>query len=172
MTTPLLPTRPAADTDAGEAFPRALACDAGSLVGGCGGAVDGRSNGAALERARAGGLRVGFVYDRWPSGAEVRAAVERGDVIVVPEVAEMTIGRERELRPAFASRLCAELGVAPPACVVVGGRRSLLAAAAWIGARTVMVPDDATPLFDVRGQRLAPDLRSAVDGVLAERGRR
>jgi hypothetical protein len=29
-----------------------------------------------------------------------------------------------------------------------------------------MVPDDATPLFDLRGQRLAPDLAAAVEDAL------
>jgi hypothetical protein len=125
---------------------------------------------AALERARTGGLRVGLVYDRWPSGTELGAAAERGDVIVVPQPHERTAGRDDEVRPSFVTRVCDELGVAPTDCVVVGGRRALLAAAAWAGARTVMVPDDATPLFDLRGQRLAPDIVAAVDAVLAERG--
>ena len=70
--------------------------------------------------------------------------------------------------PEFVARLCAQMGVAPEACLVIGGRRALLAAAAWIGARTVMVPDDSTPLFDCRGLRLAPDLESAVQGALEQ----
>jgi hypothetical protein len=148
-----------------EPIPRALACDSRVLAG----CLDGSAS-SALDRARAGGLRVGLVYDHWPAGPELRAAAARGDVIAVPDRCEVTAGRGWEERPEFVARLCAQLGVQPAACVVIAGRRPLLAAAAWIGARTVMVPDDATPLFDIRGQRLAPDLATAVDGVLVERG--
>jgi hypothetical protein len=137
----------------------ALACESG--------VVDGRPE--PLERARAGGLRVGMVYDRWPSRAQVRAARARGDVIAVPRHDEVTAGRGDEVRPEFVARLCGQLGVAPSACVVVAGRRALLAAAVWAGARAVMVPDDATPPFELRGQRLAPDLTAAVEAALAAR---
>lgn len=135
---------------------RALACEAGVVAG----------RFEPLERARAGGLRVGLVYDRWPGRAEMRDARARGDVIAVPQDDEVTTGRGDEVRPEFVARLCGQLGVAPDACVVVAGRRALLAAAVWAGARAVMVPDDATPLFELRGQRLAPDLAAAVEGAL------
>jgi hypothetical protein len=137
----------------------ALACVAG-VVG---------SRPEPLERARAGGLRVGLVYGRWPNDPEVRAARARGDIIAVPRHDEVTAGRGDEVRPEFVTRLCGELNVVPSACVVVAGRRALLAAAVWAGARAVMVPDDATPPFELRGQRLAPDLAAAVEAALAER---
>ena len=161
-------TRPPADREAGGVVAQALVCDAGVLAGRIGGAA----RCTALARARLAGLRMAFVYDRWPEVLVVRTAAARGDVIAVPGDGEVTVGRGREVRPEFVARLCDILGVVAPACVVIAGRRPLLAAAAWAGALTVMVPDDGTPLFDVRGQRLAPDLAAAIDGALVGRGRR
>ena len=163
MTLSGLPTPPV-EYGADGAVLRAIACDAGVLAARAGSP----SGYVALARARARGLRVGLVYDDYPSGPELRAATVHGDVIAVPEDDELTAGRDHEVRPEFVVRMCDRLGVEPAACIVIAGRRALLAAAAWVGTRTVMVPDDGTPLFDVRCQRLAPDLASAVDGALGE----
>jgi hypothetical protein len=168
MTMSVVPTLRPPGRVAGRSGVRALACDAGVLAA----RADDPSGCLALARARARGLRVGLVYDRWPSARELVAAIDREDIIAVPEEDEMTAGGRREVRPEFVARLCAQMDVGPAACLVIGGRRALLAAAAWIGARTVMVPDDATPLFDCRGQRLAPDLASAVAGALVDGGPR
>lgn len=166
MTLPAVPERPPAAATADHSPLRAVACDASIFAG----RPDGPTGCVALARARARGLRVGLVYDRWPPGPDVCAAEARGDVIAVPEADEVTAGQRREVRPEFVTRLCSQLGVAPGACIVIGARRGLLAAAAWVGTRTVMVPDDATPLFDVRCQPLAPNLAAALDGALVERG--
>jgi hypothetical protein len=146
----------------------ALVCDAvGTSVDIYGNPA--RSDGAhqALCRARAGGVRVAFVHDEWPREVDLRDAFGRGDVIVVPQTRERTTARRNELRPELVRRTCDLLGVDPVSCVVIGGRRPLLAAAAWTGARTVMVPNDATPLFDVRAMRcVAPDLATAIDAAV------
>jgi beta-phosphoglucomutase-like phosphatase (HAD superfamily) len=150
----------------------AIVCDAvGTLVSPAGLLVadDGV---AALDRARAAGLRVAVVHDASPAGGgRLPDALTRVDLVAVPRGADRTNGRQGEVRPGFVRRTCRRLGVEPAACVVVGARRPLLAAAAWAGARTVMVPNDDTPLFDVRGQRhVAPDLATAVVDLLAEAG--
>jgi hypothetical protein len=50
---------------------------------------------------------------------------------------------------------------------VVGARRPLLSAAAWVGARTVMVAADDTPAFQYRAmRRVAIDLPAAVEELL------
>lgn len=147
-----------------ETRPRALVCDAvGTLVGASGGGVDDGAV-AALGLARAAGLLVAVVHDGW-----LARGLGAVDLVAVPQRAERTAGRCDEVHPRFVCRMSRQLGVEPAQCIVVGGRRPLLAAAAWVGARTVMVPNDATPLFDVRGWRhVAPDLATAVADLLIE----
>jgi beta-phosphoglucomutase-like phosphatase (HAD superfamily) len=108
---------------------------------------------------------VAFVHDRWPAASQRGDAAAEGDLIVVPRPAERTAADE--VRPEFVRRACTRLGTTPDRCVVVGGRRPLLVAAAWAGAGVVMVPNESTPLFDVRALRaVAPDLPSAIDALL------
>jgi beta-phosphoglucomutase-like phosphatase (HAD superfamily) len=152
----------------------ALVCDAvGTLISPAGGLVADDAA-AALDRARAAGLLVAVVHDGWPDAdLPLPFALAGVDLVTVPRAGDRGDGRRGEVRPRFVRRTCRRLGVEPAACVVIGARRPLLAAAAWVGARTVMVPNDATPLFDVRGHRhVAPDLATAIDGLLAGVGAR
>jgi len=147
--------------------PAALVCDAvGTLVDARGAILDAGSA-DALERARAAGLFVAVVHDGWPmTSRRLRDAVGPVDLVAVPCPDERTASRRDEVRPHFVRRTCRCLGVEPASCVVIGGRRPLLVAAAWAGARTVMVPNDVTPLFDLRGQCLAPDIATAIAAIL------
>jgi beta-phosphoglucomutase-like phosphatase (HAD superfamily) len=124
---------------------------------------------AALGRARALAVRVAVVHDGWPaSSRRLRRALGPVDLVDVPQPCERTAGRRDEVRPQFVRRICDRLGVDVTDCVVVDARRPLLAAATWAGARTVMVPSDATPPFDVRGQpHVAPHLDAALDAALS-----
>jgi beta-phosphoglucomutase-like phosphatase (HAD superfamily) len=136
------------------------------VIDAVGGPLDGPATRRALGRVRAAGVRIAFVHDRWPEMVHGHDASTDGDVIVVPHPAERTV--VDEVRPEFVRRVCTRLGTTPERCVVVGGRRPLLVAAAWAGAGIVMVPNESTPLFDVRALRaVAPDLASAIDALLA-----
>jgi hypothetical protein len=150
--------------------PRAVVCDAVGTLLSEGGSPVGSEAVDAIVRARAAGLLVVIVHDGWPvSERDLEAVVGPVDLFAVPRAGERTTGRRDEVQPRFVLRTCRRLGVEPASCVVMGGRRGLLTAAAWVGARTVMVPNDATPLFDLRGHRhVAPDLATAI-ALLLER---
>jgi phosphoglycolate phosphatase-like HAD superfamily hydrolase len=65
---------------------------------------------------------------------------------------------------------CAELGIDPARCVVVGDVAADTDAAAAAGAVGVLVPTPATRRSEVEAAvRVAEDLEQAVDGVLAGR---
>ena len=163
-----------ADDERVEAKPvRALLCDASGMLLSERGTPGRAEVAAAIGRARSAGLLVAVIRDGWPTdgGDDLIAAIGPVDLVAVPGARERTTGRPDEVRPRFVQRTCCRLGVEPASCAVVGGRRALLAAAAWAGARTVMVPNDATPLFDLRGQRhVAPDFPAAIAVLLEPEG--
>jgi beta-phosphoglucomutase-like phosphatase (HAD superfamily) len=147
---------------------RAVICDAaGTLVPDVAHPRPGHAVVTALERLRHHRLRLAVVHDGAADPDALRAALGPLDLVVAAHVGTRPGGDAGELGPLFVRRACARLGVEPAACVVVGVRRLLLAAAAWAGARTIMVYAEDTPAFQFRAMRhVVVDLPTAVDALL------
>src|SRR3954471_21201394 len=147
---------------------RAVLCDAvGTLVADMTRPAPGADVVAALARLRRADLRIGVVHDGAAAPAALRAVLGRLDVVLAACLGPRRVPGVDELGPRFVERVCVRLGFEPAACAVVGGRRPLLAAAAWVGARTFMVAADDTPAFQFRAMReVVADLPTAVDELL------
>jgi HAD superfamily hydrolase (TIGR01662 family) len=137
----------------------------------------------ALDRLRAQGVRVGVVSNQ--------SGVARG--LITAEQVEACMARLSELlgpfdtirscphgpddgcacrkpAPGMVTAACAELGVEPARCVVVGDSGSDVDAAAAAGAVGILVPTPVTRRSEVEAApRVAPTLGAAVDDVLAGR---
>src|SRR3954452_19754908 len=113
---------------------RAVLCDAaGTLVAEVTRPAPGADVVAALARLRRAGLRIGVVHDGAAAPAALRAVLGPLDVVVAACLGRRRAPGVEELGPRFVERACARLGFEPAACAVVGARRPLLAAAAWVG---------------------------------------
>ena len=137
----------------------------------------------ALDRLRAHGVRVGVAMNQ--------SAVARG--LVTREQVDACNARLTELlgpfdtvqvcphgpddgcacrkpAPGMVLAACAELGVDPARCVVIGDVAADTDAAAAAGASAILVPTPVTRRAEVAAAaRLAEDLEHAVDDVLAGR---
>jgi HAD superfamily hydrolase (TIGR01662 family) len=140
----------------------------------------------ALDRLRTAGLRVGVVTNQSGVGSgrltleQVHAVNRRLEELlgpfdvwqVCPHAADEGCTC-RKPAPGMVKDACAELGVEPARCVVVGDIGSDVEAAAAAGATGVLVPTPQTRAEEVRGVQPAdhvqPDLRSAIDALLAGR---
>jgi HAD superfamily hydrolase (TIGR01662 family) len=137
----------------------------------------------ALDRLRARGVRVGVVSNQ--SGVargliteeQVRACMARLEELLGPfaVVRWCPHGPEdgcscRKPAPGMVKDACAELGVDPARCVVVGDIGADVDAAAAAGAVGVLVPTPVTRRSEVAAAgRTAATLAAAVDDVLAGR---
>ncbi|TFV45109.1 HAD family hydrolase, partial [Blastococcus sp. TF02A-35] len=137
----------------------------------------------ALDRLRARGVRVGVVSNQ--SGVarglitreQVEACMARLDELVGPfdTVQYCPHGPEdgcacRKPAPGMVKAACAELGVDPARCVVIGDIGADVEAAAAAGASGILVPTPVTRREEVSAApRLAPDLPGAVEQVLGGR---
>jgi HAD superfamily hydrolase (TIGR01662 family) len=135
----------------------------------------------AVARLRAAGLRVGVVTNQ--SGiargllgrAQVEAVNVRVDTLVGPfddwQVCphdESAGCRCRKPAPGMIHEAARALGTVPTRCVVIGDIGRDVAAAAAAGALGVLVPTAVTRPAEVAAAPVvAPDLRAAVDWVLA-----
>ncbi|MGY1600629.1 HAD-IIIA family hydrolase [Geodermatophilus sp. SYSU D00815] len=138
---------------------------------------------AALDRLRARGVRVGVVSNQ--SGVargliterQVGACMARLEELLGPfdVVRWCPHGPDdgcscRKPAPGMVKDACAELGVDPARCVVVGDIAADVDAAAAAGAVGIMVPTPVTRRSEVAAAaRTAPTLAAAVDDVLAGR---
>ena len=141
--------------------------------------VDGAKE--ALDLLRARGVRVGVVSNQ--SGVargliteeQVRAVNARLEELLGPfdVVRYCPHGPDdgcdcRKPAPGMVKDACAELGVEPARCVVIGDIGADVDAAAAAGAVGIMVPTPVTRKSEVAAAaRTAPTLRGAVDAVLA-----
>jgi HAD superfamily hydrolase (TIGR01662 family) len=137
----------------------------------------------ALDRLRAHGVRVGVVTNQ---SAVARGLITRAQVDACnARLAELlgpfdTVqvcphGPDdgcacRKPAPGMVFAACAELGVDPARCVVVGDVAADTDAAAAAGAIGILVPTPVTRRQEVEAAvRVAEDLGQAVDDVLAGR---
>jgi HAD superfamily hydrolase (TIGR01662 family) len=135
----------------------------------------------ALDRLRARGVRVGVVSNQ--SGVargliteeQVRAVNARLAELLGPfdTVRYCPHGPDegcdcRKPAPGMVTAACAELGVDPARCVVIGDIGADVDAAAAAGASGILVPTPVTRRSEVAAAaRTAPTLTAAVDAVLA-----
>jgi HAD superfamily hydrolase (TIGR01662 family) len=138
---------------------------------------------AALDRLRAAGVRIGLVTNQSgvASGrltpADVSAVNERVAALLGPfdTVQWCPHGaadgcRCRKPAPGMVEQACADLGVSPSRCVVVGDIGSDVEAATAAGATGVLVPTAATRREEVDAASVVhEDLGSAVDELIAGR---
>jgi HAD superfamily hydrolase (TIGR01662 family) len=141
--------------------------------------VDGAA--AALDRLRGRGVRVGVVSNQ--------SGVARG--LITADQVEACNGRLTDLlgpfdtvhvcphgpddgcacrkpAPGMVKAACAELGVEPARCVVIGDIGADVEAAVAAGAAGILVPTQVTRTAEVAAAaRTAPTLTAAVDAVLA-----
>ncbi|WP_236833522.1 HAD-IIIA family hydrolase [Blastococcus sp. MG754427] len=141
--------------------------------------VDGAQQ--ALDRLRARGVRVGVVSNQ--SGVarglitsdQVDACMKRLDELLGPfeTVQVCPHGPDdgcdcRKPAPGMVLAACAELGVDPARCVVIGDIGADVEAAAAAGARSILVPTPVTRREEVAAApQRAATLPEAVDDVLA-----
>ena len=140
---------------------------------------------AALDRLRFLGVRVGLVTNQ--SGvASGRITIEQGEAVNA-RVEELLGPFDvvqlcphgpddgcacRKPAPGMVKAACAELGVDPAVCVVVGDIASDVEAAAAAGAAGILVPTAATRPEEVEAALVvAADLTAAVDLVVSGRWR-
>ncbi len=138
---------------------------------------------AALARLRAEGIRTGVVTNQ--SGV-ARGLIAAEELQAVNDRVEELLGPFdgwyvcchgpeegcgcRKPEPGLVSQACAEHGVDPGCCVVVGDIGSDLGAARAAGASGVLVPTPETRADEVAAApRVAPTLGAAVDLVLGGR---
>jgi histidinol-phosphate phosphatase family protein len=139
----------------------------------------------ALDRLRAAGVRLGvvtnqsgigrgLVSERQVAAVNQRVAEELGPFDVwelCPHAPTDGCGC-RKPAPGMIRRAARRLGVPVEACVVIGDVGSDVEAARRAGARAVLVPTPVTlPAEVANASEVAPDLRSAVDLLLASNGR-
>jgi HAD superfamily hydrolase (TIGR01662 family) len=134
----------------------------------------------ALDRLRAAGLRLGVITNQSGVGRgiltpeQVRAVNERVDELLGPfDTWQVCLhgpadGCEcRKPAPGLVRQGCAELGVDPSRCVVIGDIGADIKAAYGAGAAAVLVPTPITRRDEVLAAPVrAPDLGAAVDLVL------
>jgi histidinol-phosphate phosphatase family protein len=134
---------------------------------------------SALDRLRVAGVKVGMVTNQ--SGV-ARGLLTAADVTAVnARVAELlgpfdTVqvcphGPEegcgcRKPAPGLVTRACADVGVAPDRCVVVGDIGSDVGAARAAGATAVLVPTPATRVEEVEATALRCDTVTEAAGLL------
>ena len=137
----------------------------------------------ALDRLRAHGVRVGVVMNQSAvarglvTGEQVEACNARLTELLGPfdTVQVCPHGPDdgcacRKPAPGMVLAACAELGVDPGRCVVIGDVAADTDAAAAAGATGVLVPTPVTRRSEVAAaERIAGDLGQAVDGVLSGR---
>ena len=138
---------------------------------------------AALDRLRARGVRVGVVSNQSGVGSgrlteeQVRAVNARVDDLLgpfdvwryCPHARDAGCGC-RKPAPGMVKDACAELGVDPGRCVVVGDIGSDVAAAEAAGGHGVLVPTAVTRREEVTAAaHVVTDLAGAVDDLLAGR---
>lgn len=136
---------------------------------------------AALDRLRERGLRLAVVTNQSAVGAgritraqvdAVHARVEElvGPIeawYVCPHLSDQGCSC-RKPAPGLVKQACAELGVAPARCVVVGDIGTDIEAARAAGASAVLVPTPQTRSAEIAAApRVAPTLTDAVDRILA-----
>jgi HAD superfamily hydrolase (TIGR01662 family) len=143
--------------------------------------VDGARD--ALDRLRAHGVRVGVVTNQ---SAVARGLITRAQVDACNARLTELLGPFDTLQvcphgpddgcacrkpaPGMVLAACAELGVEPARCVVVGDVAADTDAAAAAGAVGVLVPTPVTRRSEVQAAvHIAEDLEQAVDDVLAGR---
>jgi HAD superfamily hydrolase (TIGR01662 family) len=141
--------------------------------------VDGAKE--ALDRLRARGVKVGVVSNQSGvargliSGDQVRACMDRLEELLGPfdVVRWCPHGPDegcacRKPAPGMVKDGCADLGVEPARCVVVGDIGADVDAAAAAGAAAILVPTPVTRRSEVAtAPRTAGTLTEAVDAVLA-----
>jgi HAD superfamily hydrolase (TIGR01662 family) len=137
----------------------------------------------ALDRLRAHRIRVGVVTNQ---SAVARGLITRAQVDACNARLTELLGPFdtvqvcphgpddgcacRKPAPGMVLAACAELGIDPARCVVVGDVAADTDAAAAAGAVGVLVPTPVTRRSEVEAAvRVAEDLEQAVDGVLAGR---
>jgi histidinol-phosphate phosphatase family protein len=135
---------------------------------------------AAVQRLRAAGLRVGVVTNQSGVGRgiltseQVKAVNARIDELLGPfDTWQVCLHAPddgcgcRKPAPGLVERGCAELGVDPGRCVVIGDIGADVNAAHRAGAIAVLVPTPKTRPDEVLAAPVrAPDLAAAVDLVL------
>ena len=140
--------------------------------------VDGAAD--ALVRLRREGVRTGVVSNQSGvgsgrlTGAQVEAVNRRVEELLGPfdvwrwcPHADDAGCACRKPAPGMVKEACAETGVDPGRCVVVGDIGSDLEAAAAAGARGLLVPTTATRTQEVSAAaRVVTDLPTAVDRIL------
>jgi HAD superfamily hydrolase (TIGR01662 family) len=133
-----------------------------------------------LERLREAGIRVGLVSNQSGvaagriTGDQLTAVQARVEALLGPfDVVRYCLHAAgdgcgcRKPAPGLVTSACAELGVRPDRCVVVGDIGSDLEAARAAGAAAVLVPNSATrPAETEAADRVAESLQVAVDRVL------
>jgi HAD superfamily hydrolase (TIGR01662 family) len=137
-----------------------------------------------LDRLRAHGVRVGVVTNQ---SAVARGLITRAQVDACNARLTELLGPFdtvqvcphgpddgcacRKPAPGMVLAACAELGVDPARCVVIGDVATDTDAAAAAGAAGILVPTPVTRRSEVEAAvRVAEDLQQAVDDVLAGRG--
>jgi HAD superfamily hydrolase (TIGR01662 family) len=134
----------------------------------------------SLDRLREAGIRVGLVSNQSGvaagriTGDQLTAVQARVEALLGPfDVVRYCLHAAgdgcgcRKPAPGLVTSACAELGVRPDRCVVVGDIGSDLEAARAAGAAAVLVPNSATrPAETEAADRVAESLQVAVDRVL------
>ena len=137
-----------------------------------------------LDRLRRLGVRVGLVSNQSGVGSgritveEVEAVNARLELLVGPLDVVRFCPHDRDdgctcrkPAPGMVKDACAELGVSPDRCVLVGDIATDVEAAEAAGARALLVPTAATRAEEVEGARRsggwAPTLGAAVEAILA-----
>jgi HAD superfamily hydrolase (TIGR01662 family) len=135
----------------------------------------------SLDRLRRVGVRVGMVSNQSGVGSgritvhQVTAVNRRlGELVGPLDVVRFCPHDRREgctcrkPAPGMVEDACAEVGVAPARCVVVGDIGSDMEAAESAGARAILVPNGDTRAAEVRAaDSVASTLPAAVDAILA-----
>ncbi len=139
---------------------------------------------AALDRLRAAGVRTGVVTNQSGVGsglitaAQMAAVNSRVEALLGPfDIWQVCPHRSdqgcscRKPRPELVRAACAELGVQPRHCVVVGDIGTDVLAAQAAGATGVLVPTKKTRLEEIDAAlQVAEDLGAAVTHLLAGAG--
>jgi HAD superfamily hydrolase (TIGR01662 family) len=135
----------------------------------------------AVARLRAAGVRVGVVTNQSAVGsgrialADVAAVNARVDVLLGPFDTWQVCPHDRDEgctcrkpAPGMVKNACAEMGVEPARCLLIGDIGTDMEAAQAAGAHGILVPTPATRREEVASaEQVAPDLSVAVDEILA-----
>jgi histidinol-phosphate phosphatase family protein len=136
--------------------------------------------GRALDRLRRAGLKLGVITNQSAIGRglataeEVDAVNRRVEELLGPFDTWQVCPHDaydgcgcRKPQPGLVTRAAAALGVATPACAVVGDIGADMTAAAAAGARGVLVPTELTRVSEVAAAPVVvADLEAAADWVL------